>query len=221
MIAHRAAERLVARRQRAGADLARAAHQHLEVGIGADHRQGARTGILQQRLERLDGVAEVGAGVEDEVGRGEVVDARRAHVGQHAEVARRPDHVAALAERRVPWIVAANQMAPGLLARGHEVLVKLARKADLGQPRDRGRGRPRRVRQQHDPLAGALQRAQALDRAGQWLGAVVQHAPQIDDEGIVGVDHGRQALEHPDRHGPGQSAGRASPNSAPWPKSMA
>ena len=47
--AHVAAEFLIAHRQRAGAQHAHAAADHLQVGVGADHRQAVAGAVLQHR----------------------------------------------------------------------------------------------------------------------------------------------------------------------------
>src|SRR4029077_7568580 len=90
-----AAERLVALRDRAGADRAPAEMMHDEIGIGADHWQGAKPRGLQHFFVALDiFIPAPGAGVMDELRRADIVDAFEAEPVEHVALARRRDVIA-------------------------------------------------------------------------------------------------------------------------------
>src|SRR3546814_12745814 len=74
------------------------------------------------------------ARIEDEVGLGEAVDEGEVEAFTHAQVARRPQVIAARSQRAVPGIGPGLQVLPGVLAGGTQVIGHIFRIADSGVP---------------------------------------------------------------------------------------
>src|SRR5262249_46348977 len=148
------ADRLVALRQGAGADIGLVAEHDDEVGIDAHHRQVARAGTLENLLVTLDRrVPAPRAGVEDELRLlGRLEEAEAEPIADRV-VARRPDMEATPAERPMKGIGALLQGEPGGFARRHDLVIERARNADLRGALDDIDGTTRRVGKETDALA--------------------------------------------------------------------
>ena len=178
VIAHLAAQLFVAACDGAGANFAPRAADHLQVRVGADHGQTPANRLVQEGGVGLGRVLErKGAGGEDEVGLGQVVDEIVVQARAHAPVALGSQMVATPAERPVPGIGARGQVLPGRFSRGHDGVAEVERDSQLGVARGHGLGAARRVRQDEHALAALVQPLQAVDRRGEGPHAVVQDAP--------------------------------------------
>src|SRR4029077_4781675 len=166
-----------------------AAMDHHKVGVGADHGQATRSTGTQDVLEILDLV--VGAldpGIENEIRGLDFSRYPKIETVQHAPVSRRHDGK----EPSTAWS-ALLQPAPGRFAGGEQFVIECARNADLGDALDdRGRA-ARRVGEDDDALARLAKAVKRLDRPGHGTGAVMQHAPEIEDEPVVAPGDGRDA----------------------------
>ena len=187
MPAHPAADRLVLLGQRTGAERRPARMDHHEIGVGANHRQAALVCRVQDRRVVLDRVLPAGRpGVEDEIGLVGRLDKSQAEPVADLQVPVGADMQASPAECGIERIVAAMKILPGFFARGHDPVVEALRHADNGDSPFHVVGPARCVRQQHQPLAGADQLFHAIEHARKRRGAVMHHAPQIENEPVIG-----------------------------------
>ncbi len=188
-ILHRPTQLLIAQCDGPGTDFRLAAMDHHKVGVGADHGQAARSTGTQDIPEILDLV--VGAldpGIENEIRRLDRLRLLEGETIQHARVARRHD-----GEEHLSAGSASLQPAPCCLAGGEQFVIECAGNADLGDALDdRGRA-ARRVGEDDDAPARLAKAMKRLDRPGHGMGAVVQHAPEIEDEPVVAPGDGRDA----------------------------
>ncbi len=197
-IAHGAAHRLVAACERTGAEHAAAVADHLEVGVGADHRQvacgaGGQRSLVGAKLGGAERV--VGSGVDDERRL-----RRRRHAGQRqvlddAAVAFRAEMEGTVAERAQPGIRPVAQRQPGRLAAGQDRVVEGVLDAHGAHCRLDHMVAPRPVGEQSAPLAGRPEPREAIDRARVGSHAVVDHAPEVEDEAVIARGERREAAE--------------------------
>ena len=75
-------------------------------------------------------------------------------------------------------------------------MVALAADAHGGQNRLHRPEPARRVGEQAQPLAGGPQTVETIERTGIGLLAIVEHAPEIQDEAVVAVGQGRDAAQN-------------------------
>ncbi len=193
-----AAQFLIAQRQRAGAQHAHAATDHLHIGVGADHRQMMARAVPQHVLEfgHLGGIAMiVRAGVEHEIRVRGLGHLGQVQTLQHAAVAFRAEVEDALAEFRPPQIGRALQGAAHRLAAGQDVGVEVVRNAHRAHHRLRCVVRARHVGQQQRALARLAQPGEAIDGMRKGVHAVMDDAPQIEDEAVIPVGERGEAWQ--------------------------
>src|SRR5215469_3098323 len=186
----------------AGAEGEPAAVQDNKIGIGANHRKVALQCPLQQWRVIVDRVIPTsGSGVEDELRFLSRLDELERQPLADPDVALRTDVQALPAERRVERILAPEQVLPGLLARGHHMMIEVGRHADPGNAIDHIIGAPRGVGQQHDSLICGDQGAKAIEDARQRGDPVVNDTPQVDNKAVIGRSQCRYAANQSNFHG--------------------
>ena len=183
------AQHLIALRDDAGADLLDAAAMHHQVGIGADQRHAARRRRRQQRIERGQVfLAGLRAGHQHEIRLRRIVDQLHIDPVQHRAIALRHDGI---------------ELAAAALQRGDRRSApaparSLRPRCRVGR-RDRGvmpisamraatsRARRGALERMIDALAGGFQARAGIERGRIDHDAVMQAAPQIEDEGVVAI----------------------------------
>ena len=178
-----------------------AAAHHLQIGIGADHRQVSRPELLQQRLIVGDGLLRpVGAAEEHEIRAGGIAG----HSRDRGRSADRGPSAARWAGTggRGPAAQPSppRERLPGFLAGGMDDVVEVGRDAQLGRAFRDGVGAARSVGQDAYRLAGCLKFPQSGDSRGIGGDAIMQNTPEIENEGIVvagDFSQGRQWLIGP------------------------
>ena len=193
---HRPAQHLIALRDRAGADLFDAAAMHHQIGIGADQRHAARRRRRQQRIERGQVfLAGLRARHQHEIRLRRIVDQLHIDPVQHRAIARRHDRIELAAAALERGDLVLRQLLPGLFARGVDVVVEIGRDAHLRAARRHLARAARRVGEDDRALAGGFQAAQGLERGGIDHDAVMQAAPEIEDESVIAIRDFAQAMD--------------------------
>ncbi len=199
--AHPAADRLVLLGQRPGAERRTAVVDHDEIGVGAYHRQVAPARRLQHRRVILDRVfPSGGAGIEDEIGLLRRLDKIQIQAVAHFQVPVGADMQTMPAEPGVERIVAPVEVLPRLLTRRHDAVIEAFGDADLGDTALDVIGATGCVRQQHQPLAAAEQLFHAVENSWKRRAAVMNDAPQIQNEPIVGRREEPHSVDRSYRH---------------------
>ncbi len=137
----------------------------------------------------------VGAGVEHEIRVRGVRDLGQVQPLQHAAVAFRAEVEDALTEFRPPQIGRTLQGAAHRLATGQDVGIEVVRNPHLAHHRLGGVVGPRHVRQQQGALARLAQPGEAIDGVRECIHAVMDDAPQIEDEAVVPVGERGEAWQ--------------------------
>ena len=100
-----------------------------------------------------------------------------------------------LAEFRPPQVGRTPQRAPHRLAAGQDVGIEVVRNAHAAHQRLRRVVRPRHVGQQQRALAGLAQPGQAIDGVRKRVHAVMDDAPEIEDEAVEPVGERGEAWQ--------------------------
>ena len=100
------------------------------------------------------------------------------------------------AERRVPRVAPIAQREMRRFAGGQQRIVEMVGDAHRAHRGLRRRGAARRVREQHDALARLAQPFEAMHRTGERRHAVMDDAPEVDDEAVIaGGERGEAVVE--------------------------
>ena len=171
-----------------------------EIRIDAHHRQVPRRGSREQLSIAIDGIGLIEqADDQEEIGLAHRLDAVVVEPLHQAGVPSRPDEHIGGAERGVRRVVAGRERGMRRIAGGDQQVIGVGWHADLMQATFCMDGASRRIGQHRDRRAGPAQRGQGLEDAGIGLDPAMEHAPLIEQQGVVVGDDLAEASDH--RHG--------------------
>ena len=122
-----------------------------------------------------------------------------AEILEHAPVAADGEQHAAPAEIAKAGLGAVAQQVPGGLAGGDHRIEHRDVETHLGETAPVQGCAPAGVGQHHQPLVAPLELGQRRHRLGQRLAPVVDHAPLVEQEALVAIGEGADAVDEAGR----------------------